>query len=333
MTKVFPAASRGAPVLSFIIPVRDDAARLRTCLQSIAASAVGTLLEVVVVDNGSADASADVATMLGATVVRRPHASVAALRNAGAAVATGDFLAFVDADHAIGASWVRDAISAFATSEIAAAGSLCRAPADGTWVQKAYDRLRARGSGVRIVDWLGSGNLVVRRDVFDAVEGFDASLATCEDVDLCRRIRARGLLVVDDDRLVNIHFGDPATLSAVVRGERWRGRDNLRVSFRDRVTWRGAPSTSMPLIDLLLMAAAMAGIGSMTAAGVRAALLAVGGFVLLAAIRPARALARRGGGLLAFVQTLAVSCAYDLGRALALVLPDGYRARRAGSWR
>ena len=42
------------------------------------------------------------------------------------------------------------------------------------------------------VTWLGSGNMAVRRSAFEEVGGFDTTLETCEDVDLCRKLRARG---------------------------------------------------------------------------------------------------------------------------------------------
>ena len=83
--------------LTFIVPVRNDAARLARCLAAITRTA-GPLTDIVVVDNGSTDESAAVARRAGAQVLVVPDASVAALRNRGAATATGEVLAFVDAD-------------------------------------------------------------------------------------------------------------------------------------------------------------------------------------------------------------------------------------------
>lgn len=333
MTKVAAAGDSRHPLISFVIPVRDDAARLRICLAAVAlsASAEGAV-EVIVVDNGSVDESQAVATAAGATLLVQRHASVAELRNAGAARARGALLAFVDADHQIGRHWVGHAVAAFTDERVGAVGAQYQAPASGTWVQRGYDRLRTRRKGCGPVEWLGSGNLVVRRDVFAALGGFDSTLQTCEDVDFCRRIRRRGLVVLSDDRLVNIHLGDPPTLGAVFRGELWRGRDNVRVSLRPPMSWHGLPSLVMPLVTLGLMAAAAAGLASASARGATLALAAGSLFVLLTGARAARAVHRSaGGGPLAFGQTMAVSCAYDAGRALALVSRSSHGVRRRGA--
>src|SRR3989442_1090128 len=93
--------------VSFIIPVLDDARRLRRCLESIARSLYPTdLVQVIVVDNGSRDDSPKVARRAGALVLSAAG-RVAELRNIGARNAVGDLLAFVDADHEIDPGWLR----------------------------------------------------------------------------------------------------------------------------------------------------------------------------------------------------------------------------------
>src|SRR5262245_24421064 len=70
------------PVLSFLIPVRNDAARLRRCLASIAAQRrPGREIEVIVADNGSTDGTREAALEAGAQVIDLPGLTVAALRN------------------------------------------------------------------------------------------------------------------------------------------------------------------------------------------------------------------------------------------------------------
>ena len=184
---------------------------------------------------------------------------VSELRNRGGAPRHRDVLAFVDADNEIvvrlGLCGDRDS----AMPRVGAVGALCHAPVDGTWVQRAYGYLRGRTEAQHDVAWLGSGNLAVWRQVFDAVGGFDTSLETCEDVDLCHRIRASGLRIVSDARLGSVHHGDPRTLSDLFASERWRGRDNLRVSFRRPVVWASVPSAIVPIVDALMLGAAVLG--------------------------------------------------------------------------
>ncbi len=316
--------------ISFVIPVRNDAKRLAACLASIrrAFGAVGRT-EVVVVDNGSVDGSGDVARAAGARVITVADGRVSELRNCGARQATGDILAFVDADHEIAAGWVTAAIDTLRLPKTGAAGALCRPPVDGTWVQRAYGHLRGRARGREDVEWLGSGNLAVWRRVFDELGGFDTSLEACEDVDLCARIRAAGYRIVSDARLDNIHYGDPRTLRDLFRSELWRGRDNLRVSFRAPLTWRSLPSAVMPIVDLGMLGVAAAGVAAVVAgqqAGVAVVVGALGVMASWAAARVLRARLRESalsaGDL---VRAFVVALVYDAARAVALLVRAPHR--------
>jgi GT2 family glycosyltransferase len=317
--------------VSFVIPVRDDAARLARCLERIRSNrARGVAIEAVVVDNGSRDRSAAVARAAGAIVIEAPGVPVAVMRNRGAARAGGDVVAFVDADHEIESSWARHAIAALTDARVGAAGAAYHAPQNGTWVQRTYDTLRTRVSGRRDVEWLGSGNLAVRRDAFRSVGGFDTSLETCEDVDLCQRLRAAGYRVVSDERLRSVHLGDPATLGALFRSELWRGRDNLRLALRGPLTWRGLPSVAIPVADLLAVGAIAAGAVAATRGGLPIAFAAAAVIAALASLRAAKMLRARGAADVAAVgQTFAVAITYDLARALALVCRATHRTRHA----
>ena len=160
--------------ISFVVPVRNDAARLALCLSSIKRQAYpAQLIEIVVADNGSTDDSAAVALAAGATVLPLPGLRVSEMRNQVADSAQGDILAFVDADHEIDPAWAASAVETLGRPSVVAAGAPYNAPPNGTWVQRQYDRLRRHHAGVREVDWLGSGNLAVWRRPFHAVGGFD----------------------------------------------------------------------------------------------------------------------------------------------------------------
>jgi hypothetical protein len=198
-------------------------------------------------------------------------------------------------------------------------------------VQRTYDLMR-RKPAADDVDWLGSGNMAVRRAVFEQVGRFDIGLHTCEDVDLCRRVRQAGYRILHDARLKNVHFGDPATLRGLFRGELWRGRDNLRVSLRGPLTVRELPSVLVPVATVLLLTTAVIAALVGGSLGWLVSAAAVGGVLAASVLRTARMLrqARRVTAVSA-AQAYAVALTYDLARALALIKPGHHEARRAAS--
>lgn len=86
------------PRLSVIIPVRDGERQLAACLAAVCPSPSPAAWEVIVVDDGSTDATAAVAARFPCRLLRQPHRGVAAARNAGIDAARAPLLLFLDAD-------------------------------------------------------------------------------------------------------------------------------------------------------------------------------------------------------------------------------------------
>jgi glycosyltransferase involved in cell wall biosynthesis len=212
-------------MMSVIIPVRNDASRLARCLDSLAQQDYpADRFEIIVVDNGSADDSAAVAAAKGAIVLHHPGLRVGALRNRGAQVARGAVLAFVDSDHEVPRHWLRVAAQELTNDNNALMiGSPYAAPPSGTWVQRNWELHRTRGERRRRVDWLGAGNMFLRRRDFLQVHGFDENLVAAEDVDLCVRLAELPGSIISEMRVANIHHGEPRMLSDFFWKEYWRG--------------------------------------------------------------------------------------------------------------
>jgi GT2 family glycosyltransferase len=312
------------PVLSFVVPVRNDAVRLRRCLLSIRHATTGLPGEVVVVDNGSVDHTPSVAADLGAVVVSAADRPVAAVRNAGARAATADLIAFVDADHELHEHWGTAALSVMRESTVSGAGCDYHPPSDSTWVQRMYDRLRRHPTRREHTEWLPSGNLVVRRSVFESIGGFDESLESCEDVDLCRRIRESGGSLVADPSLGSTHHGDPSTLRAVFLSELWRGRDNLRVTLRERRNLRSLAGLGFTLLYLGGLAAVAIGLPVWLVQGPTLVTSGLAVLTVLTVFRGTR-LVRAGGGVR---EALPFAATFDTARALALVIRVRHATRR-----
>lgn len=106
--------------VSVVIPVLDDADHLRTCLALLTAQ-TRPPEEVVVVDNGSVDASADVARAHGARVVREPRRGIPSAAAAGYDAARSDLILRCDADTRMPTDWVERIVARFAADPALAA--------------------------------------------------------------------------------------------------------------------------------------------------------------------------------------------------------------------
>ena len=108
--------------ISVVIPVKDDDTELARCLGALARQIVPAD-EVIVVDNGSTDASADVARAFGARLVPCERPGIPAASAAGYDAADGDVILRLDADCVPDASWTRAMADAFAARPDVAAFS------------------------------------------------------------------------------------------------------------------------------------------------------------------------------------------------------------------
>lgn len=101
-------------MVSFIIPAHNEAAWIGRTLRAIrtAAESVAVPYEMIVVDDASTDQTARLAKEQGACVIQVSHRQIAATRNAGARIATGEVLFFVDADTLVNAEALRAGLDA-----------------------------------------------------------------------------------------------------------------------------------------------------------------------------------------------------------------------------
>ncbi len=182
--------------LSVIIPALDAAADLGDVIDRLTRDGA-VPGEIIVVDGGSADGTADVACSRGATVMaaRRGRGIQMA---AGAAAATGDWLLFLHADTVPGPAWRK------------AVGDLMARP-DGVRRAGVFRfRLDDAAPWARCVEWCarsrsrllglpyGDQGLLISADFYTLLGGF-RPMVIMEDVDMVRRIGRRRLVTLDCD--------------------------------------------------------------------------------------------------------------------------------------
>lgn len=221
--------------VSVIVPALNEEEMIGRCLQSLAQSECSAgCFEVIVVDNGSTDRTMEIARgysdKLQVTVLHRPGINISALRNQGAAVAKGEILAFLDADCLVPRNWIQDARRHLAAENAGIIGGNIAIPGDSRWVARAwYGVGYAPKDGP--VTYVPSGNMLVRRSSFRQLGGFDDSLKTSEDCELCFRARKAGLPVCAVGTMAVVHLRTPQTLAEFYRRERWHGTHVARVFF------------------------------------------------------------------------------------------------------
>ena len=182
-------------MISFIVPAHNEAACLGRTLQAIHESArvTGQPYEVIVVDDASTDATAEIARQNNAMVVPVNHRQIAATRNSGARAAQGERLCFVDADTITNP---RAVAAALRWMDKGAAGGGAR-----TWFDKsaplyAHLLLWWLSLFAGIVGIVGGAFLFCTRTAFHATGGFDERLFGAEDAAMSWALKREGRFVV-----------------------------------------------------------------------------------------------------------------------------------------
>src|SRR5437867_843258 len=102
------------PAISVIVPAFNAARTIADCVRALQRQTVcSDQYEIIVVDDGSTDDTAQVAEVAGAQVIRQQNQGPAAARNTGVAAARGELVLFTDADCVPSNDWVAQMVSPF----------------------------------------------------------------------------------------------------------------------------------------------------------------------------------------------------------------------------
>jgi glycosyltransferase involved in cell wall biosynthesis len=212
--------------VSFIIPAFNEEECIAETITSIvtfgcARDAFTT--EIILVDNGSTDKTAAIAEGLGARVIIQHDVTVAALRNIGASQASGDIFIFLDADVLLTQSWsqnIDEVLSELFENESLITGSHTAPPSSNNWFLKYWFRSFADEESS---EHIGSAHMMLSRQLFQKLQGFDKNLITAEDYDLCQRARKQGASIINNKDLAVIHTDYPLSIFDFMAREAWHG--------------------------------------------------------------------------------------------------------------
>lgn len=193
--------------VSVVIPTYNPGPLIDVALASVDAQTWPGEVEIVVVDDGSSDGTAQrlLHERPDLLLLQQPNGGTAAARNAGVAASTGDAVAFLDQDDSWEPAKLELQVLMLDSSDAALVHTGARfvnTHAEVTSVEPGVAGLDHH----RLLAWclLVQSTALVRRDVLDAVGSFDESLSAADDWDMWIRIAQVGSLAVVPQVLTSV---------------------------------------------------------------------------------------------------------------------------------
>ncbi len=184
------------PRISVIVCSYNGRRTIRDCFEGLTRLEYPDF-EVIVVDDGSQDGTADIARDFGFRVISTENRGLSSARNTGWQAATGEIVAYLDDDAWPDRHWLRHLAHTFMKSDHAAVGGPNILPAGSSLIAQCVDN--SPGGPVHVLhddehaEHVPGCNMAFRRSRLEAIGGFDAAFRVAgDDVDVCWRIEERG---------------------------------------------------------------------------------------------------------------------------------------------
>jgi glycosyltransferase involved in cell wall biosynthesis len=184
------------PRVSVIVCTHNGERTLGQCLERASELAYPDF-ELIVVDDGSSDASGDIALAHGAKLVQTEHRGLSFARNAGVAQADGEIVAFLDDDAYPDSDWLRYVAASLGPNSNAGTGGPNIPPDDDGWIADCV--AAAPGGPIHVLisdreaEHVPGCNMAFRKSALEEIGGFDERFRVAgDDVDVCWRLQESG---------------------------------------------------------------------------------------------------------------------------------------------
>jgi GT2 family glycosyltransferase/DNA-binding beta-propeller fold protein YncE len=257
-----PERQRAWPRVSVVVCAYNAADTIEDNLRSLERMTYPDY-EIILINDGSKDRTSEIARRFSRVrVIDTPNAGLSAARNVGLAEATGEIVAYTDADTRVDPDWLTFLVQPFLTSGVVASGGPNVVPADDPPIAQCIARAPGGPTHVllddRIAEHVPGCNMAFRRDALLAIGGFNPIyLRAGDDVDVCWRLQARGWKIGFASAALVWHH-HRASVNAYWRqqvgygeGETWLMAHHPEKFLDGRMLWRGRIYSPLPFVRSL----------------------------------------------------------------------------------
>lgn len=195
-----------------IVPAKNAQKTIGPCLRALKAQqGLDCPVEIIVVDDGSSDNTAEVAQQFDVTVVRQQNSGPASARNAGALEAHGEIIAFTDADCEPASDWLQQLTAPFSDNEVVGVKGAYKTRQNSLvarFVQQEYESKYERLLKQERIDFIDTYSAAYRREIFIENGGFNPEfpIPSVEDQEFSFRLARKDYRMVFAPKAVVYHL-------------------------------------------------------------------------------------------------------------------------------
>jgi GT2 family glycosyltransferase len=231
-----PPALPDYPKVSVVVCVYNGERTMDACLASLEKINYPNY-EVIVVNDGSTDGTRQIAEGYDyIRLINQENKGLSEARNVGVRFASGEIVAFTDADCMADPDWLTQLVARFQRSDFAAVGGPNLTPPDDSFIASCVAVSPGAPTHVllddEVAEHIPGCNMAFRREALEAIDGFDPIFrAAGDDVDLCWRLQNKGYQIGFSPAAVVWHFRRN-TIRDYIKQQRGYGKAETMLFFK-----------------------------------------------------------------------------------------------------